>query len=603
MPFDSTRETALITLLDADGNPVPGVSQSHTELEAASKASQLPPGTYYLQPPRVRLDFTVDECEVPGEPDDPVDPNPDPEPDPEPDPDPIDPEPPVTDGDRYRIADNGTGPNRSMWSIPLGLRWDNHMGDWTDANGDKQGNDPFAEMAVTRQGQWVSADVTELAKLEAVQSKGMLLLTNDKGGSPTFASRNYPEAQYRPVLVVNGEEMKPLAFARFDSSTNNALDSRKAIKIASNSRGIIQFPLQGVDVQSAELRLYVTHKWSGTANIEVYRADPPTYNLGEGTVEDGLAAEVGEENLAGHGSVLRYGDFSKIDGFIDGMKKGTPHEIVDGPFPGMKAFRGKFIPRTPNSDNRLSMWAKINTMPADLTDPARPPATVTEGMYIRQYVLLEDDFTSPIDANKGGIGIDLRLGYWVDVEDDEQGGYWQSVGGNGGLPGTGLVVDRQDGLMELQGHSIRMEFGKSFPGSPYPDLRPVQSYVYHLDQSGYYGDMVRLGNSAIERGYWFCIEQYIRMNSIEGPYDALGNGQAVKDGQLITWLNGVRVHERKNFRWRRHPKMGIEGPWFNWYFGGKSASDRVMHYQVTGVAVSNQYIGLHPDHNKLLAAA
>lgn len=49
--------------------------------------------------------------------------------------------------------------------------------------------------------------------------------------------------------------------------------------------------------------------------------------------------------------------------------------------------------------------------------------------------------------------------------------------------------------------------------------------------------------------------------------------------------------ERTDYRWRRHPEMKIEGPWINWFFGGKKAADHEMHYRMRDFVLARRYIG------------
>jgi hypothetical protein len=93
------------------------------------------------------------------------------------------------------------------------------------------------------------------------------------------------------------------------------------------------------------------------------------------------------------------------------------------------------------------------------------------------------------------------------------------------------------------------------------------------------------------KGRWYCIEQYIKMNSIVGPFDAVGNGTAVNDGEYRVWVDGVQAYERTNFRWRRHPDMGIQGFWLDWWHGGTSPAPRDMHFRMDAVVIARDYIG------------
>jgi hypothetical protein len=383
----------------------------------------------------------------------------------------------------------------------------------------------------------------------------------------------------RPVLVVNESQLIPCrAFAAISTGTVFPTKSTSVVSVSRNASGLIQFPLEGVDVQSAELRLYVISKSSGSNKLSINRLDPPVFELGGQNVRPPEATEA---------DIIREIDW-------DALRPTEHHEVID--VPGGRALRGKFVPKTGTKDTRKSFETKVQTMPADLTDPLRPPSTITEELYCRMYVLLEDDWLSTRDGNKGGIGWDLRMGWWNDV------GYWQSTTGNGGAPGTGLKLFAPAGSLggsqtedrwEYQGHSIRMEFGKGQgDGNPYDHLRPVQSYTYHLDQNGGYGSMIRLGRGVVERGKWFCIEQRVRMNTVVGPFDEFGNGTAIADGVLETWLNGTLISSRTNLRWTRNLEMGVQAMWINWYYGGKNATEREMHYQIRDCVVAREYIGL-----------
>ena len=101
----------------------------------------------------------------------------------------------------------------------------------------------------------------------------------------------------------------------------------------------------------------------------------------------------------------------------------------------------------------------------------------------------------------------------------------------------------------------------------------------------------RLGPAVVGKGRWHCIEQRIRINSVQGPFDELGNGTPVPDGELDTWLDGVLVSQRRGLQWRCHPEMGIRGPWINWYYGGREVPDSTMHYRMNHFVLATEYIG------------
>ena len=132
---------------------------------------------------------------------------------------------------------------------------------------------------------------------------------------------------------------------------------------------------------------------------------------------------------------------------------------------------------------------------------------------------------------------------------------------------------------------------RSNDGNPYDHLFWLGSYIYHLDQPTNYGEPICWTGTVIDKGRWHCIEHHIRMNSVAAPFDGNGNGVAASDGHYTVWVDGVQVFRRTNFRWRKHPEMGIQGFWLNWYHGGTAAAPRNMHFRMDSVVVARAYIG------------
>jgi hypothetical protein len=124
-------------------------------------------------------------------------------------------------------------------------------------------------------------------------------------------------------------------------------------------------------------------------------------------------------------------------------------------------------------------------------------------------------------------GWDGRFAWWNAL------GYWQGTTGNG--------------------------------GNPYDDLFWVGGYIYHLDQATAYGESMNWTGVVIGKGRWFCIEQYLKMNSITAPYDSVDSGVAVKDGQYRVWLDR--------------------------YHGGTAPAPRDMHFRMDAVVIARSFIG------------
>jgi hypothetical protein len=512
------------------------------------------------------------------------------------------------DARQFLTWDAGSGPSRDFWSRHLKLRWKNSsVGDWVDASGVAQGATPFVAAPVTATPGWQQFDGTTLVRqwLRSGENKGFMLRISGKSSpSLTWAGRLSANPPRLVVTMSDGRVVQcPChAFAGFASSTTSGIDTRQQTRTSTVQSSILQFDLRALqgDVGSAAVHLHCDDK-SGTSHVlQVFECDPPRFQLGadHAVPRAGLAAEAGSEvALKTHPDVIRAGDFSDLGkgvlfDSVQLSENSVNQQLPDPDRPGSVMFRGSFTPL-----GRGSFSGHIETMRANYGDPLRPPAVVEEEMFARLYFFLEDDWRSTRDANKMAIGWDLRMGWW----NNAQGGYWQSTTGNGGARGSGLKIyapAKRNGssqaydCWEYQGHSIRMEAGRGVEdGNPYEAMRPVESYAYNLDQSSDFGDMYRLGNAVIQRGRWHCIEQQIKMNSVTGPYDPAGNGQAVADGELRSWLDGVLISEVKGLRWRRHPEMGIQGPWINWYYGGKQPTERTMHFRMNHLAVARRYIG------------
>jgi hypothetical protein len=378
------------------------------------------------------------------------------------------------------------------------------------------------------------------------------------------------------------------------------MDTRQQFRLSPNSNGIVQADLAGLaNVTRAVLRLEVTAQ-AYAPTVLVYEADPPRIQIG-GTVELGIAAQYpGDRGLSEHPDVLRAGDFSDPAKLFDVAKYSdvNPHEFVTDP-DGSIAFRGSFLacPVAPGHPlytlYTSSSVFDINLLRAVTSDPRKPIDTTYrwgDEMYARMEFELERDWTSVRDGNKMALGWDLRGGYWIN-------GRWQHVSGNGGDRGDGKRHTngepvRAPGQCVYEGHAIRMEAGKGAgDGNPYDHLRPVQWYVYHNDQAEAYGDMTRVGTAVIVRGRRHTIETRIKLNSIVGPFDSDGNGVAVHDGELTTWLDGVLVANQTGFAWRCHPEMGVMGPFIEWLYGGKHPSEVTMHYKMNHFALATRYIG------------
>jgi hypothetical protein len=504
---------------------------------------------------------------------------------------------------QFLLWDAGSGPSREFWSCHMLLPWKNfNTGDWLDAAGTPQGSVPWASFAVSGTPRVYEVDITALAArwVSTGENRGAFLRGSGTTNS-AYAVWSGRESAAPPQLLVTTDQGSYVCagmLCSFDPATYRSLDTRQSATHKPWAPALVQFDLGAVQgtVQQAVMRLNcLDGRYVFT--VKVFEIDAPRFELGAGEQAPrmGLAA-MGEAALKTHPSVLRAGDFSNLTrgALFDEVMTDVRNpcaQLPDPDAPGTTLLRGQFIPET-----HASFHAVAQLQRADETDPLRPalPPTYDE-LYCRLYFLLEDDWNSAAAGHKMALGWDLRMGWW----NDASGGYWYSTSGNGGRRGSGTkslapassLYIRAD-RWKYDGNSVRLCAGVDpGDGNPYARLRPLQDYIYSLDQPTEYGVLERLGRAAILKGRWHCVEQRIKINTVTGPYDELGNGVSVPDGELDTWLDGVLVSQRRGLRWRCHPEMGIRGPWINWYFGGSPLPDMTMHYRMNHFVLGTEYIG------------
>lgn len=491
---------------------------------------------------------------------------------------------------QFLTWDGGSGPGSVEWDHHLKLPWKSAggTGDYLDAAQVAKGETPYATAEVSGPGA-VSLDVGPLVKrwLETNENRGFYLRSN-QAYAWTFVGREGAEGQ-RPVLEVETSEgtFHPpcLANAHWTPSSTKSFDTRAKFTIGGQYRTIVLFDLS--EVRGTLVRATLTMTASEATRkgvLSVFEADPPIFRVGGGNEppRTGIAAGYHlDKGLEAHSSVLFVADFSDTTPAGGWSGRATSSTKLDDPEAESVAIRGMFRAGSTGSCDLTHAVVRGTTV------GSVPDHTETE-LYARYYVYLEADWGSTVDANKMP-GFDCRMGWW----NPAQGGYWQSTTGNGGSPGTGLKVrDPKSGRWVYEGHSLRGLGGsKENDGNYYDDLFYLGGYIYNLDQAGAFGAHIPWTGTVLAKERWTCIEQYVKMNTITGPFDELGNGTAVADGVYRVWVDGVLCCERTGLRWTRHPELGLQGFWLNWYHGGTQPPVKDMHYRMNSVVIAREYIG------------
>jgi hypothetical protein len=342
----------------------------------------------------------------------------------------------------------------------------------------------------------------------------------------------------------------------------------------------LQFALpDGVSVRAAKLFLTVTRREPPGGRIDVFEVAAPKLFSG-GAVEYGLATKYDKDaGIASDPDVMYATDFTGKwqawfnEGGTMGSEKTRPDPLLGGnPACFMEFRRGEFAAM--NYDHSCG----------------RAGEQGPEESFLRYYWLFEPDFQCGLQPKKipGPAG---RYGVWR-----AQSRYWNHSSGNGGNPVDGKM--HADG--ELQGFSLRAVAGQgAWDDTPVPHLIPMVTYAYTSEMAGvsYYGIPWRWGNSDIgfvncEPGRYYCFETRVKMNTLTGPKDALGNQAANADGVFEAWVDGVKVFTRNNVIYRYHDRIRIDEPaWLDCFHGGTTPAETRHGFRIAKLVVARKYIG------------
>ncbi|MHC4539367.1 MAG: polysaccharide lyase, partial [Planctomycetota bacterium] len=84
----------------------------------------------------------------------------------------------------------------------------------------------------------------------------------------------------------------------------------------------------------------------------------------------------------------------------------------------------------------------------------------------------------------------------------------------------------------------------------------------------------------LENNRWYCIEQYVRMNTPQK-----------NDGILRGWVDGRLAFEKTDVRMRDVSDLKIQCIWVNLYHGGTWAADSDDHLFIDNIVIARRYIG------------
>ena len=179
---------------------------------------------------------------------------------------------------------------------------------------------------------------------------------------------------------------------------------------------------------------------------------------------------------------------------------------------------------------------------------AKRIGTEPEEVYFRYYLRLADDWRPERGGKLPGIGGTYGRAGW--------GG--RKVDGTDGWSARGLFSGQKD------------------------ERTPIGFYCYHADMRGKYGShwvWDRDGFLGLENNRWYCIEQYVKMNT-----------PRINDGVLRGWVDAKLVFEKSDVRMRDVDALKIETVWLNVYHGGTWTPTANHHLYIDDVVISRRRI-------------
>ncbi len=435
--------------------------------------------------------------------------------------------------------------------------WERRGGDWQDAQGKRFGGDAFAVASLGAKGTiW---DVSKLVRkwIHAEKHTGGFFLKVVAGsGFTSFSARESKNVADWPMLVLQFADgtrqmLKPSADTHLDCSTYTSRGSADAMLMNRNSSVLLQFALP-TNVGSKALtraQLVLSNAVApggGGAQVGIFEIATPT--LPFGPIQQGLAANYSfDRGIERDQAVMFTNQFDQSSSWKTGWSKDSSGEVDIVKDDAILRF-------TPLIGSALRINVKKGSnLGADLRIKLKDLGGEPDELYFRYYLRLADDWNPTIaDGKMPGLA----------------GTYNQAGWGGRRVNGA-------------NGWSMRGSFLRGFEtGNPLRGLTQLGSYAYHADMEGTYGDIWPWTGALLERNRWYCIEQYVRLNT---PKE--------KNGILRVWIDGRLAMEHTNLRLRTVESLHIEWVWFDVYHGGAEVSLQDQHLYIDNVVVARRYIG------------
>lgn len=483
------------------------------------------------------------------------------------------PQPRISHAQTVQLVETEEGPNWSLANLTLRIPWQTPGGDYSDANDIALGPTAFDTVKVSAYAvQSRSWNVTELVKRLMIENTG-IYLKKESGGGAHWASREngtHPAPALHVITTAGAFDPPLIADTFISNSSFNSLGGLPRLQTPM----LLKFDLSGVtgEVKAAALKMttYDQQDIRSGVVIGAYRLllpniiTDPAMQLGN--VEPGIAATVARDaDLAKHPSVYTYSEMksvAQVQAEFDGIYKmgsGIAHNptFVHWDDIGVWAMRLK-CPAGVNGF--FSAWKLVT--PPNTPKPRsyqRPFGSGYEEMYARYLLRIDPDVM--VGATDGVKLPGMAGEYGRHIFD--QPSVWPSA------------------------WDARMEHTK--PSAAHPGVFRLLIYLYNVEHPTGTGSgfpIYMVPNVCLRVDKIYTIEQYIKLNT-QSP-----SGTWNRDGIFRVWLDGVSVYENTAMHMRQNKNAQIQAiPRVNFYHGGRSTPIRDIHYEISGICASSQYIG------------
>ena len=455
---------------------------------------------------------------------------------------------------RVQIGEAATdGPTWLLASRSLQFPWRQPGGDWIDGNGTQNGATPHAVINVTGINP-PPLDATTLVKRLQIENTGILLHMPAGGTPPAFMSR---QSAIPPRLSITTDEAvfdcACVANCWIDPTSNQTLSGAASAGGALKPSALLKFDLAAVKglLKSASLTLALS-RWYGPATVAVDYLDMPLLVTDPanqlGGAQAGLAATVANDrDLAAHQDILFYSECSSEAAIRSKWSFVSPN------YPGGKVcINPQFV-----------SWPEVGL--TALRMESQSPTTID---FDHSSILTWREY--PANGKTYG---ELYTRYLLKIDRDVYVGM-NELGVK--LPG-----------FEGGGFSYRMEHGAQSAANPGVFRLLIYGYdaVRSFDDPNR-GSLDRKTLVCLRAGQLYSIEQHVKLNTV-AP-----DGSANTDGIIEIFVDGVLVYSDYRAQVTASANDAIKSmPFANFFHGGSTVPKAPIHYEFSGIATSQRYIG------------